>query len=266
MEFLKTVNRRSFLSEVVYIVLNVTLAVALMIIVRATGSLWFAFALVLLSKWRVLAVRPRFWFANIQADLVSLIVSLGFVVFLYDTNPLPNTNNSQSIIIQIILVLLYIGWLLFLKPKSKRKYIAAQAGIALFVGVTSIYVMGYDWIASPVVLLMGLVGYATARHILSSYDEDYIVLTSLAWGLASAEIGWIAYHWTIAYRLPILTSLLLPRVSIIMLCFGFLAYKSYDSYFHHQKVRINDIIMPLIFTISLVAVLVIAFNGVNPGV
>jgi len=266
MEFLKTVNRRSFLSEVVYVVLNVALAVALMIIVRTTGSLWLAFALVLLSKWRVLAVRPRFWFANVQADLVSLIVSLGFVVFLYDTNPLPNTNDTQSIIIQIIAVLLYIGWLLFLKSRSKREYVVAQAAIALFVGVTAIYVMAYDWSASPVVLLMWLVGYATARHVLSSYDEPHIILMSLAWGLASAEIGWIAYHWTIAYRLPILTSLFLPRVSIIMLCFGFLAYKSYDSYFHHQKIRINDIMMPLIFTISLVAVLVTAFNSVSPGV
>jgi len=265
MEFLKTVKRRSFLSEVVYVVLNIGLAVALMLIIRTTGSLWLAFALVLLSKWRVLAVRLRFWFANIQADLVSFIVSISFVVLLYTANP-ANVGDTQSLIVQIILVLLYIGWLLFLKPQSKRVYIVAQAGIALFTGITAIYIMAYSWIALPVVLLVWLVGYATARHVLSSYDdEDHVIFLSLAWGLVLAEIGWLAYHWTIAYHLPILTNILLPQVSIVILCFGFLTYTSYDSFYHHQKIRISDIILPLIFTMSIIGVLMLAFNGVGTG-
>jgi hypothetical protein len=259
MEFLKTVKRRSFLSEAVYVVLNLGLAVALMLIIRTTGSLWLAFALVLLSKWRVLAVRLRFWFANIQADLVSFIVSISFVVFLYITNP-TNVGDTQSLIVQGILVLLYIGWLLFLKPQSKRAYIVAQAGVALFTGITAIYIMAYGWDASPVVILVWLVGYATARHVLSSYDdEDHVTLLSLAWGLILVEIGWLAYHWTIAYHLS--TNILLPQASIVILCFGFLAYTSYDSFYHHQKIRISDIILPLLFTISIIGVLMLAFNG-----
>jgi len=266
MEFLKTVKRRSFLSEVVYIVLNVGLAIALVIIVRTTDSLWLAFALVLLSKWRIFAVRSRFWLANIQANLVSIIVSISFVVLLYTVNQATDTG-SQSIIVQSVLAALYIGWLLLLKPQSKRKYVVAQAGIALFVGVTAIYTMSYGWIALPVVLLMWIIGYATARHALSSYDEEsHTILLSLAWGLILAEIGWIAYHWTIAYRLPILTNLLLPRVSIVILCFGFLAYKCYDLYFHYQKIRTVDIILPLLFTIGLIGVLVLAFNSPITGI
>lgn len=265
MEFLKTVKRRSFLSEVVYVVLNIGLAIALMFIVRTTSSLWPAFILILISKWRVFAVRPRFWFANIQADLVSVIVSVSFVISLYTVN-LADVGSSQSIIIQGFLTALYIAWLLFLKAQSQRKYIVAQAGIALFVGVTAIYIMAYGWIASLVVILMWLVGYATARHVLNSYDENHIVLLSLAWGLILAEIGWIAYHWTIAYRLPILTNIWLPRVSIVMLCFGFLAYKSYDLYFHYQKIRIADIILPLLFSIGLIGVLVLEFNSPIIGI
>jgi hypothetical protein len=261
MEFLKTVKRRSFLSEVVYVVMNIGLAVALMLIIRTTGSLWLAFALVLLSKWRVLAVRLRFWFANIQADLVSFIVSISFVIFLYAASPV-NIGDAQSLIIQSLLTLLYIGWLLFLKPQSKRTYVVAQAAVALFTGITAIYIVAYSWIASPVVILVWLVGYATARHVLSSYDdEDHVVSLSLAWGLVLAEIGWLAYHWTIAYRLPIFTNVLLPQVSIVILCFGFLTYASYDSFYHHQKIRIGDIILPLIFTVGIIVVLMLAFNG-----
>jgi hypothetical protein len=139
--------------------------------------------------------------------------------------------------------------------------------VALFVGITAIFVMSYGWIASPVVLLVWLVGYAVARHVLSSYDEEsHILLLSLAWGLALAEIGWIAYHWTIAYKLPIAAGVLLPQVSLVVFCFGFLTYKSYNSYYHYNKIRIADIILPLIFTVSIISVLVLAFNGVSTGV
>ncbi len=263
MEFLKIVKRRSFISEVVYIGLNIALAIAILIAVRVTpGFIWPALVLVLLSKWRVLAVRMRFWFANIQADLVSLIVSVGYVIFLYYMN-LALIPETQILITQLLLMFAYIVWLLFIRPQSKRKYIVFQAGLALFVGITAIFAMTYNWFATPIVLLVWLVGYATARHMLSSYDEDHIAFLSLAWGLVIAEIGWLAYHWTVAYRVPIADGILLPQVSLIILCIGFLAYKSYDSYYHHKKIRMNDIILPLLFNIGIIALLIFAFNGVN---
>ena len=261
MEFLKIVKRRSFLSEVVYISLNVALAIALMVIVRVTGSLLPAFGLVLLSKWRVLAVRPRYWFANIQGDLVSLIVSISYVVLLYSFN-IADISSFTVLMSQIFLVVLYIVWLIFLKPQSKRKYVAMQAGIALFAGITAIYTMAYGWDASPVIILVWLVGYATARHVLNTYDEEtHVLLLSLVWGFVLAEIGWLAYHWTIAYQIPILGKLLIPQVSIIMLSLGFLVYKSYNLYFHFQKIRIGDIFLPLTFVINIIGVLVIWFNN-----
>lgn len=265
MDFLKTVKRRSFLSEFVYVVLNIGLAVALMVIIRITNSLLLAFALVMLSKWRVLAVRPRFWVANIQANLVNIIVSASLAVLLYSINIISG-GSFTGLLTQSVLVVMYIIWLLFIKPRSKRKYIAIQAGVALFLGTAAIYSMSYDWIATPVVLLVWLVGYASARHVLNSYDEDYILVLSLSWGLVMAEIGWLAYHWTIAYRMPILNSILIPQASIIMLLLSFLACKSYDSYFHNQKIRTNDIILPLIFSLGIIAALVILFNSINTGI
>jgi len=251
------------MNEAIYIALNVALAIALMFIIRVTGSLLPAFALVLLSKWRIFAVRLRFWFANIQTNLVSVIIDVSFVIFLYITN-IANVGDSQIFIVQCLLSLLYIGWLLLLKPKSKRSYVVAQAGLALFAGIIAVYAMSYGWVASPVILITWLIGYASARHVLGSYDEEsHVLLLSLAWSLVITEISWIAYHWTIAYRLPFITSILLPQVSIVILCLGFLSYKAYNSYYHHQKIRINDIILPLIFTVSIVGVLVLAFNSVS---
>ena len=266
MEFLKIMKRRSFLNEVVYVALNIGIAVAIMLIIRLTNSLWLAFALVLLGKWRLFAVRPRFWFAHIQANLVSIIVSVSFVIFLYVANS-ANISTTQSLITQIILVLIDICWLLYLKSQSKRVYIVAQAGVALFVGISAIFTVSYGWIATPVVILSWLVGYATARHVLNSYDEEnHTELLSLGWGLMMAEISWLAYHWTVAYRLAIAPIFMLPQISIIAICFAFLAYKSYDSYYRYQKIRFNDILLPLLFAVSIVTILLIFFNGVSANI
>lgn len=266
MEFLKIVKkRRSLFNELLYIALNIGMAIAILIIIKVTGSIFPAFILVLLSKWRVLAVRTRFWAANIQANLVSLIVDFSYIIILYKSS-LAGVNTIQNFIFQGVMVAIYIFWLLLLRPQSKRKYIVAQAGLAMFAGITAIFAISFGWIASPIVILCWLVGYATARHILSSYDEDHMLFLSLAWGLAVAELGWLAYHWTVAYRLPIVTNLLLPQASIVVLCIGFVAYKSYDSFYHNNKIRMNDIIMPLIFTISIVTVLLLAFNGVSSNI
>ena len=151
MEFLKSSKRRSLVSELIYILLNVALAVAILLVVWAIESPIAAFALVLLSKWRVLAVRPRYWFANVQANLVDIIVGVSVVVLLYAA--------SNALIAQIVLTALYIVWLLYVKPRSKRTFIAIQAGTALFVGVTALMTVSYDWIASVVVLGMWLIGY-----------------------------------------------------------------------------------------------------------
>ena len=262
MEFLKIVRRRSFLHDLLYVVLNVALAIGLMVIIRVTGSLLPAFALVLMSMWRVLAVRIRFWVANIQANLVSAIVSFSFVIFLYITN-LSSSGSLRIFIIQSLLVLAYIGWLLIVKPRSKRVFVVAQAGIALFVGITAIFALTYSWIATPVVLMVFIVGYSCARHVLTNYEETHTMLLSAAWGFVLAQIGWLAYHWTVAYRLPLLNDILLPQISVVAICFGFVSYKAYNSYFHYQKIRLNDIILPLAFSISIIGVLLLAFNGVN---
>ena len=256
MEFLKIVRRRSFVSEVVYTALNIGLALAVVLVIKATGSPWPAIGLVFLSKWRVLAVRPRYWFANVQANLVDLIVSISLVVFLYATF-LSSSSTYQKLFILIVLTSLYVGWLLFLKPRSKRSYVVTQAGVALFGGVAALFTLSYDWPVFVVVLLMWLIGYSTARHVLASYDETHISFLSLLWGFVMAEFGWLVYHWTVSYGFP--------RVALVILCIGFVLYKSYDSYYHHQKVRGNDILLPVVFALSIILVLPPVLNLIAPG-
>jgi hypothetical protein len=266
MEFLKLVRRRSFLSEVVYTVLNVALAIALVLVIVYTESIPLALGLVLISKWRVLAVRARYWFVNIKSNLVDIIVSVSVVLHLYTINALA-IDDFRKFILLGIATLLYIFWLLVLKPRSKRHYIAIQAGAAILLGVAALFTVSYNWPVSLVVVGMWLIGYSSASHVLNSYDDEtHSLFLSLGWGLVMAEIGWVAYHWTIAYSLPFIATLLVPQVAIISILTAFVAWKAYDSFYHFQKIRTSDIILPLLFTLSVILVLVTVFNRVGTAI
>lgn len=257
MDFLKSSKRRSVLSETVYILLNIGFAAALLGIVLAIESPLLAFALVLLSKWRVLAVRPRYWYANVQANLVDLIVSVSLVILLYAA--------SGALVMQIFLTLLYIGWLLFVKPRSKRRYIAIQAGVAVFLGATATMIVSADWFATITVAIMWLIGYASARHVLNSYEEVHGSFYALIWGLVFAEIGWLAYHWTFAYTLPGMGSIKLSQAALITLGISFVAERMYVSYTTHGKIRAVDALLPTLLVVSVIVILLVFFNTLSSG-
>lgn len=265
MEFLKLVKRRSFISSVVYAALNILFAIALAAVVFATESILLGIALVILSKWRVLAVRMRYWFANIQTNLVDFIVSLSVAFLMYDI-AITDIVTSQKMISLGIITILYIVWLLIIKPRSSRVFVVLQAAIALFGGVSVLYSESYGWPVSLVVIVMWLIGYSVARHVLSSHDETYLLPISMMWGVVMAEVGWVAYHWTVGYRIPFVSDILIPQISIIVLLMSFVAYKAYSSFYHHQKIRSNDIIMPLLFSVGIVIVLLVLFNGLDSSI
>lgn len=256
MEFLKIARRRSLWSEVIYILLNLLLALALLEVVMATGSPIPAFGLVLLSKWRVLAVRPRYWFANLQTNMVDVIVSLSLVALLHAA--------SGAFIAQMVITALYAAWLLGLKPRSKRSLVVAQAGVGVFVGITALVTVSYSWYASAVVIGFWLVGYSTARHVLSAYNhEAHLSFFSLLWGLVIAEIGWLTYHWTIAYDLIGTGDIKLPQTALIIMCLSFLAERVYGSYASHGAVRTQDVILPTLLSLSVILILISFFNDIN---
>ena len=257
MELLRLPNKRSLFSEIIYVALNIMLAIAILGVVWAVESPYAAFILVLLSKWRVLAVRPRYWFANLQSNLVDLIVGLSVVVLLYAAN--------GALATQIIITLLYIGWLLFIKPRSKRSFIAVQAGVATFLGVTALLLVSYSWIASLVVVLMWVIGYSSARHVLGSYEEAHISFYSLIWGLLFAELGWLMYHWTFAYSLPGTGDIQLPQGALITIAISFVAERAYASYEKHGSVHSNDMILPTLLSVSMILILLMFFNTVSVG-
>lgn len=262
MEFLRAHKRRSVLSETLYILLNVGLPVAVLILIWATGTPWLALTLVLLSKWRVLAVRPRYWFAHIESNMVDFIVNIGLVLLIYLAGQAPN---GEGVLTQVGLGVLYAAWLLLLKPRTKRSTVAFQAAAAVLVGTIALASVSYEWPSTLVVLVMWVIGYAAARHVLVAYSEEETRLISIIWGFVAAELGWLTFHWTIAYALPMASGLKLPQMTLLLLGLSFLAERSYNSYEKHQQVRLNDIFLPMLLSLGVIALLLVAFNSATIG-
>ena len=262
MEFLRVARRRSVLSEVVYVLLNIALAGAVTAAVITTGTPWLALALVLLSKWRVLAVRPRYWLAHIETNTVDFIVGIGLVTLMYVAG---QSSGQAGLAAQIGLAVLYALWLLFVKPRSKRSFVVAQAAISVAIGTMALMSLSYEWPSSIVVIFMWIIGYASARHVLSAYSETSLRFLSLVWGFVFAEIGWLLYHWAIAYKLPFAGGLQLSQMTIILLLLSFVAERIYASYVKHQKIQSSDVLLPVILSIGLIVVLELFFNAAAIG-
>lgn len=252
MEFLKVSKRRTVFAELVYIVLNLALAIALLVIVRTVDSPLPAIALVVLSKWRVFAVRPRYWFANLQANLVDLIVSVSVVILLYTA--------GGALATQIGITVLYAAWLLLVKPRSKRAWISVQAGVATFFGIAALAMISHSWDAALVVLISWLIGYAGARHILNGYDHTHTMFFCLVWAFIVAEISWLTYHWNFAYAVPGLGAIMLPQGAIITLGLGFVAARAYISYHKHGTIRSGDVLLPALLAASIILIMLTVFN------
>jgi hypothetical protein len=253
MELIKAASRRTFLSELVYIALNVLLAVGVFAMVRVFDPPWLAVVLILLSKWRVFAVRPRFWFQHVQTNLVDTLVGLSVIALLYQS--------AASLGMQIFITLLYIAWLVVLKPRARRRDMTLQAGVSQFVALTALASFSYVLPSAVVVVGAWLIGYASARHFLSSYDEDTIELSSLAYGFILAELGWLYYHWMVAYPLP--GGLAIPQLAIVAMLVSFVSARLYNIYRHKDRVTIKDVRAPLVFLVAILFILFILFTPWN---
>lgn len=243
MELLRAKATRTRVSELVYTGLNALLPVAVLFLVRLDPP-YLAFALVVLSKWRILALRPRFWWANIKANFVDLMVGISAVGLMYIS--------SASFGVQVGLAMLYALWLLALKPRSSTKGVLLQAGIAQFVGLVTLFQYSI-LLPEPLVLICcWLIGYVCARHVISNYEESYIELLSNIWGLFLAELAWVLYRWTTVYNLSL--PIRLPQIALVMLVIGFCAARMYD-FSKHQKLTKSLLRGTILFGIALLAVI-----------
>lgn len=246
---------RNALSTAIHAVLNIALAVVSTALTVISGNWIFGVLLVLLSKWRVVAVRPRYWWINLKANLVDLTVgiSLALLVYMAGVTEL----NSWHIILTVI----YAIWLVIIKPRSEAVMTEIQSLFAIFFGTFAVALTTSQ--LDPVVcaIVCFVIGYGASRHVLMQGDDHDFTLTTFICGLILAEMSWIFYHWSIVYRLGENMTLAIPQLPIATSILFFLFARGYESALKHDgKIRADDILIPSIFLVSIMFIMIFFFS------
>lgn len=237
---IKLTPSRGF-SQVLHIGFNILLPMLVFLLVRI-NFVQLALSLILLSKWRMFAVRPRFWLANIRANAIDIIIGLSVLAFIVSTG---------SELLQILWAALWAAWLIFVKPATGVLYVSAQALIGFAVGLMALFV---SWDHGPLfglVIASGSLCFFAAHHFFDSFDEPYTRLLAFVWGYFGAALTWVLGHWLLYYGI-----LAQPTLILVALGFGIGGLYYLD---HFEKLTPNVKRQFVFIMVSLVLV-VLAFS------
>ena len=245
---------RNITSNMVHIFLNILLGVGAVMVTVLSASPVLGLLLVLVSKWRVFAVRGRYLWLNIKSSLVDIIVGVSVVLLAYFAG-------NTFVPVDIILAIFYCVWLIIIKPMSSEKAALAQSLIAVFLGMSAAAIMAANLDAIVIVLLAFMIGYAASRHVLVQSSDKNYTLTTLVCGLVFAEVAWLCQTWSIIYTFGS-TGIRLPQVAIILTVFAFVYNYARQAMIKYQDdFRFKHILGPVIFGTILVGIIVLWFSN-----
>lgn len=236
---------KSGFSHFLHIGLMILLPALLYVLVRM-GFVPLAASLIVLSKWRMFAVRPRYWPANIRANGVDLTIGFATVIFM---------SNSNSASWQLVWAVAYACWLLFIKPGSSIWKTSLQAFLAQTAGLMALFLALGDAPLYVLVLLVWMICYGVARHFFTSFEEPYTSLYAHTWGYFAAALTWLLGHWLVYYGIVAQPALLLTVLGFGMAALYYLSQTDRLS----VMVRRNFVVMMV--AIVLVVILLTDWSG-----
>lgn len=228
-------------SRLFYLTLVIILPLIVFVLVRL-NFVPFAVVVILLSKWRMFAVKPRFWASNIRANSVDIMVGVSAVTFM---------SHTDSISYQLGWTALYAAWLIFLKPSSVLLFISAQAFVAQFCALSALYLV---WPAGPsagLTAITGLICFLCARHFFDSFNEPYARLLAYIWGYFGASLGWLFAHWLLYYGIIAQPTLLLSAIGYGMAVIYYLD--------HHDRLS-QSLRRQFVFIMIAIVLVVLTFS------
>jgi hypothetical protein len=200
-----------------------------------------ALSVVVLSKWRMFAVKPRFWPANIRANAVDIMVGLSLVLFM----------SHAGLGLQLVWAFAYAVWLLVIKPRSDSLAVTGQAFIGQLLALSALYLVWGDGPVYGLTLLTGLFCFLSARHFLDIFDEPYARMLAYTWGYFGAALAWLLSHWLLFYKGIAQTTLLLSALG-----YGLAVLYYLD---HNGKLN-KGIRRQFVFVMVAIVIVVLAFS------
>lgn len=230
-------------SRVAHIGLQAALPVLVFILVSADFAP-VALAIILLSKWRMFAVKPRFWPAHLRTNSIDIIVGLSFLAFMVSTD---------SQMWRLIWMVCYIIWLTVIKPSSQMLMVSLQAMIGFSLGIVALYLVSGTAPLIVLVLGTGLICYSGAHHFFDAFADRYTKLLSYIWAWFGASLAWVLGHWLIYYGDNLIAQ---PALLLISIAYGL----GVLYYLDHQDRLTTLIARQLIFIMVAVTVIIITLS------
>lgn len=200
---------------------------------------------ILLSKWRMFAVKPRFWPANIRANSVDIMVGLSLLTFMSQTD---------SYGWQLLWTLAYVIWLTLIKPSSKTAMVALQSLIAFLCSLSALFLVGDELSALWLVLGGGIICYLTAYHFFSAFEEVYTRLLAYVWGFFGAALIWVLSHWLLYY--PVNGFVAQPTLLLLTIGYGLAAI----YYLDHTDRLSSTLKNQFIFIMCAITIIILRFS------
>jgi hypothetical protein len=238
---LRSLKPASGISYFLHTGLLLLLPAAIFVLVRLNLAVPAA-VIVVLSKWRMFAVRPRFWPANIRANAVDLMVGLSTVLFM---------THSDGLLAQLVWAVLYALWLTLIKPGAGMLLITTQAFIGQLVALSALYVAWADGPIYALTLLSGLFCFWAARHFFDAFDEPYARMLAYFWGYFGAALTWLLSHWLLFYR-----GVAMPTLLLSTLGYGIAVL----YYLDHTDRLTTNLRRQFIFVMVAIVLVVLAFS------
>lgn len=188
-KLLRAVRPKSGFSHFAHLIFTAILPALVFVFVRI-GFPQIALALILLSKWRMFAVRPRHWWPLIRANAVDLLVGLSVLAFMLDT---------PSVGFQLMWATLYSVWLLIVKPRSGVVWVSLQASLGQLAALSALFIGLPELTTTWMTVYVGLICYLSARHFFSGYEEPHAPFYAHYWSFFGAALAWVLGHWLLFY-------------------------------------------------------------------
>lgn len=185
----QTNTNRTAYATFVHILLVSALPLLVYVLVRLDFA-WIALLFILLSKWRMFAVKARHWPANVRANAVDITVGVSVVAFMF-------LADTQAV--QLLWAALHAVWLLVIKPQSGALWTGIQALISQSVALIALFLFWSEASTLLLVVATWVVCYFSARHFLTAFDETMSRTTAYAWAFFGASTAWLASRWLIFY-------------------------------------------------------------------
>lgn len=203
-----------------------------------------ALVVVLLSKWRMLAVKPRFWPANFRANSVDIMVGVAIWAFMIHTD---------SHMWQMIWTMLHILWLTFVKPASQTLMVGVQSLVAFLLALSALFLLLPDAHLLYLVGIAGAVCYLAAHHFFDAFDEVHTKLLSALWAWFGASVVWVLGHWLLYY-----VDGLVAQPTVLLVAIGYGLATLY--YLDHTERLSSSVRNQFVFLMVAITAIVLIFS------